>query len=274
MDTAHNRSAPILVFGTDTAGRHVTQRAREARNHGARRGIGDGLRGATYALPFFDERQRPFIIPKILPWVRSFIAFARRHRELLFDIPDIGCTLDEGDYAPAQIAPLFAGAPQNCRFTDPVFAAAIPRPRHIHRVIVAGSRSLKNADQIGGYLARLIKPEHGSLEIVHGDADGVDAIAGIWASSCHLTVTPMPALWDVFQGPHVVRQVGRSGREYNRLAGYDRNARLAAYGTRLIALWDGHSRGTQQMVLCARAAGLPVLVERLGAPLASPRHSG
>ncbi len=69
---------------------------------------------------------------------------------------------------------------------------------------------------------------------------------------------PRPAPWDVLEVPVAQVRVRRDGTRYNAAAGMARNAWMAAYGTHLVAFWDGKSPGTRGMIRLAEACGLPV----------------
>lgn len=113
------------------------------------------------------------------------------------------------------------------------------------RLIVAGSRditdrrivreAIEDADLLFGPVD----------EIVHGGARGVDSIAhDIAKAKGFPKVTPMHAEWD----------------KYGKAAGPKRNAKMAEYGDALVAVWDGKSPGTHDMIERAMARGLDVLV--------------
>jgi hypothetical protein len=117
----------IFVFGSNLAGRHGKGTALDAKQrHGAIYGQGIGLQGRSYAIPTKDGRNRaiPLADPsQTLPLstikrhVDTFLAFAASRPDLSFIVTPIGCGL--AGYTPAQIAPMFAGAPDNC---------VLPRP--------------------------------------------------------------------------------------------------------------------------------------------------
>lgn len=77
--------------------------------------------------------------------------------------------------------------------------------------------------------------------IVHGDARGVDRAAGEVCDGRWL-VEKEPAKWD----------------ELGKAAGPIRNKTMALYSQALIAVWDGASPGTKNMIEVARAEGLRV----------------
>ena len=103
----------IFVFGSNLAGRHGAGSAKEAReNWGASLGIGEGCTGRAYAIPTKDFSLRVLPLASIKAAVACFLLYAREHPELTFRIVAIGCGL--AGYTPAQIAPFFAEAPENC----------------------------------------------------------------------------------------------------------------------------------------------------------------
>lgn len=104
----------IFVFGSNEAGRHGKGAALHARNHcGAIYGQGEGLQGQSYAIPTKDAHLRTLPVPVIASYVARFLAFARARPGMRFELTPIGCGL--AGYKPADIAPLFADAPDNVR---------------------------------------------------------------------------------------------------------------------------------------------------------------
>jgi hypothetical protein len=107
----------IFVFGSNLAGRHGKGAALCARQrHGAVYGQGTGLQGRSYAIPTKDERLNTLPLPLISRYVEQFKAFAAQNPAMTFEVTPIGCGL--AGYAPAQIAPLFSNAPDNCILPD------------------------------------------------------------------------------------------------------------------------------------------------------------
>ena len=85
-------------------------------------------------------------------------------------------------------------------------------------------------------------------EIVHGGARGVDAAAG-----------------RVCDGHWPIRVFAADWTANGVLAGPIRNREMAKYADALIAIWDGNSRGTANMIHEARRLGLKVYVRKIGA---------
>lgn len=115
MGERRQQSGPeSFVFGSNLAGRHTEADALTAlRKHGAVYGRGVGPQGRSYALPVRDEQDRLLPLPIIQRYVEAFLRFAATHRELRFHVTRVGVGRDA--YRDEEIAPLFAGAPPNCR---------------------------------------------------------------------------------------------------------------------------------------------------------------
>lgn len=103
----------IFVFGSNLAGRHGKGAALTAlHHHGAVYGYGVGHHGNSYAIPTKDHRLVPLSLWHIQGYVRDFLAYAKQHPELSFQVTKIGCGL--AGYAEKEIMPFFANAPENC----------------------------------------------------------------------------------------------------------------------------------------------------------------
>lgn len=111
------------------------------------------------------------------------------------------------------------------------------------KVIIAGSRNireliiLETAIDESGW-ADDIK------EVVSGCAKGVDTLGEEWAYKTHRPVKRFPADWE----------------NYGRSAGIRRNCSMAAYADALLAVWDGQSKGTANMIAEAKKQKLKVFV--------------
>ena len=93
----------VFVFGSNAQGKHMGGAARVAmEKFGAVWGVGEGLRGSSYALPTMEG------LDSMAAAVGRFIAFAREHSDLRFLVTAVGCGI--AGYRPEQIAPLFAEA--------------------------------------------------------------------------------------------------------------------------------------------------------------------
>lgn len=85
-------------------------------------------------------------------------------------------------------------------------------------------------------------------EIVSGGASGVDALGARWAKEHDIPVKYFKARWDL----------------HGKAAGPIRNGEMAVYADALVAIWDGKSPGTMNMISQAGKTGVRVFVKRFG----------
>lgn len=114
------------------------------------------------------------------------------------------------------------------------------------KIIIAGSRSITDYEKLASVMSQLtagVSPRN-AYEIVSGGADGVDQLGERWAEEYDCPVARFEADWD----------------KYGKSAGPIRNEKMAVYADILIALWDGESAGTENMIDVALNEGLEVHV--------------
>lgn len=115
------------------------------------------------------------------------------------------------------------------------------------KTIIAGSRWIEGTAVLF-YLNRVIRELPWKItEVVSGRAPGVDSVGELWARSRRIRVMPFSPIWY----PNGV---------FDRRAGFKRNAQMADYADALLAIWDGHSHGTEDMIERAHSKGLLVEV--------------
>lgn len=125
------------------------------------------------------------------------------------------------------------------------------------KTIIAGTRygitldDVKQAIKLSGYSI------HG---VVSGGAKGADYLGECWAEIRRLPVRRFPALWADMSAKPMRAKTRPDGTRYNELAGLNRNEEMAGYADALIAVWDGKSTGTQDMIRRATKHGLKVFV--------------
>lgn len=112
------------------------------------------------------------------------------------------------------------------------------------KVIIAGSRDITRRDWVDQAMAEFIKQFGAPTQIVSGGARGADALGVDWAIANKVPFKYFLADWD----------------RYGRLAGHIRNLEMAKYADGLCAIWNGHSRGTANMIHNARTYKLKVYV--------------
>jgi len=109
------------------------------------------------------------------------------------------------------------------------------------RTIIAGSRNITDQTTVDWAIARSMIH---ITSVVSGCAAGVDTLGEAWALKNGIPVTKFPAQWE----------------RYGRAAGPKRNLEMAKNADALIAVWDGSSRGTQNMIDLAENRGLRVFI--------------
>lgn len=112
----------VFVFGSNLAGRHGGGAAKAAlEKFGAKWGVGFGPTGGSFAIPTKDCAIESLPLNIIKAHVDLFVMYAKEHTEKQFFVTRVGCVL--AGYSDAEIAPMFADAPENC---------SIPEPWRIH----------------------------------------------------------------------------------------------------------------------------------------------
>lgn len=87
-------------------------------------------------------------------------------------------------------------------------------------------------------------------EVVSGCASGVDTLGEQWAYHHGIPVMPFPVAKTDWQ-------------EKGRAAGPIRNSAMAEYADALIAVWDGKSTGTADMIKKAKTKRLSLYVHKI-----------
>ena len=104
-----------FVFGSNEAGVHGAGAASFAyEKKGARYGKSYGHYGNSFAIPTKDEYIETMPLDHIQEYVTGFLAYAKGHRKVKFQVTCIGCGL--AGYRHEDIAPMFRMAPSNCYF--------------------------------------------------------------------------------------------------------------------------------------------------------------
>lgn len=117
------------------------------------------------------------------------------------------------------------------------------------KVIIAGSRHFYDYSVLCRFCDKVLKNkvlEGEEIEIVSGRCYGVDLLGERYASERKFKIKAFPADWSV----------------YGQGAGIIRNEQMAKYADALIAIWDGSSRGTANMIANAAAENLLIRVLR------------
>ena len=112
------------------------------------------------------------------------------------------------------------------------------------QTIIAGSRNLEDYNLV---IEAVSKAPWEPTVVVSGGAKGIDSLAEQWAVATGIPCEKYPANW----------------KKYGRAAGPIRNKEMAEKAEALIAIWDGKSNGTKNMIALARKAELSIFVYRV-----------
>lgn len=111
------------------------------------------------------------------------------------------------------------------------------------RIIICGGLSFHDNDLFGTYVDDIIQ-QFPNCEIISGHARGADTLGEEYAKQHNIPLKVFPAEWN----------------KYGKAAGPIRNGQMLKYAiaedAMVIAFWDGHSRGTKNMLDQARRAGV------------------
>jgi hypothetical protein len=113
------------------------------------------------------------------------------------------------------------------------------------KTIIAGSRSASREDVSNAM--RNCPFTYLVSTVISGTARGADTFGEDWALANEINIVRFPADWAKFK----------------RAAGPIRNKEMAEFGEALIAVWDGRSPGTKNMIKNARHLGLKVYIWNL-----------
>ena len=129
------------------------------------------------------------------------------------------------------------------------------------KVIIAGSREINEYSII---VSAIQESNFDITEVVSGGARGVDSLAERYANENKITFKKFVAYWNDLDLPGVRVKTNNQGKKYNVLAGIWRNREMALYGDALIAIWDGKSRGTKNMIDEAKKKNLKIYIYHYG----------
>lgn len=113
------------------------------------------------------------------------------------------------------------------------------------KTIIAGMRDYDSPETVER-LAAHVHEMYPITEVISGGAKGVDRFGEAWAEKSGIPITPFPADWD----------------KYGKSAGPVRNAEMASAADALLAVWDGESRGTRDMIRKAYKKDLRIWIYR------------
>jgi len=127
------------------------------------------------------------------------------------------------------------------------------------RTIIAGSRDLLG-DNLEHVRRACFYAQFGVTVVISGTCRGIDKAGECWALQNGLLIEQYPADWKNITRPGAVIRYDKYGRPYDAAAGNFRNKQMSQVADALIAVWDGKSPGTRDMVAIMKAAGKRVYV--------------
>ena len=130
------------------------------------------------------------------------------------------------------------------------------------KLAIIGSRTIKDYSYLGVIIYDFFYSVESGFkfsEIVSGGAGGMDFLAKDFAQKNNIKYKEFPAAWyDLSQTPCKIKK-DRNGRDYNVLAGYNRNSLIIDYANAVLAITTGSS-GTEDSISKARKAKKPVFI--------------
>ncbi len=112
------------------------------------------------------------------------------------------------------------------------------------RVIIAGGRDFQDYSLLQQTINDFLNCISDKIVIICGKARGADTLGEQYANERGYAVRDYPADW----------------HQYGKAAGYIRNKEMAQNADALVAFWDGHSRGTKNMIELAQRNRLELRV--------------
>lgn len=112
------------------------------------------------------------------------------------------------------------------------------------KVIIAGTRDFDNRDEV---FKAIEQSGFDITEVVLGASGAVDLWGQDWAIGNRMPYKLFPPDW----------------KQYGRAAGPIRNQLMAEYADALIAVWDGKSPGTKNMIMFAKEYKLKIYVHEV-----------
>jgi hypothetical protein len=129
------------------------------------------------------------------------------------------------------------------------------------RILIAGSRSFDDYSMLRRkVVVHLINNSipMRDVVIISGRAAGADALGEQFAERFGLPVETYPAAWNDLSAEPCIIGTNKHGRQYNKLAGMNRNKIMVDRADHIIVFWDGKSKGTKDDINLAKKAGKPL----------------
>lgn len=111
------------------------------------------------------------------------------------------------------------------------------------RVIIAGSRTVEEISEV---IKAIDASGFDIKTVLCGEAKGPDRLGKFWANLKDIPVESYIAQWSI----------------HGKAAGFLRNEEMAKHADALIAIWDGESKGTADMIERAKKYNLKIYIHK------------
>jgi len=123
-------------------------------------------------------------------------------------------------------------------------------------VAIIGSRSFENYELLK---FKLLPYKASITKIVSGGALGADKLGEIFAKEFNIPTEIFEAEWENFAEPCKIKK-NSYGKEYNALAGFNRNTKIIEKANLVAVFWDGKSPGTRDSMKKAHQMKKDILI--------------
>lgn len=129
------------------------------------------------------------------------------------------------------------------------------------KTIIAGSRQVSDFIWFNNVLISVLHENNINLsEIVSGTAKGADQFGERFGAENNIPVKKFPADWNNLNVENCSIGTNTKGYKYNKVAGHQRNQKMADYSDLLIAFHYDNSTGTKDMINRMKKLKKPVIV--------------
>lgn len=121
-----------------------------------------------------------------------------------------------------------------------------------YRIVVFGSRSYNNYNEFSGFIKDMVHALEVDLKeilFISGKAwKGADNMIIQWCREYDVDWKEYPANWDDLEAEGAVIRTNRQGKQYNAIAGHQRNQAMAEISNLAWGFYDNKSPGTRDMI--------------------------
>lgn len=133
-----------------------------------------------------------------------------------------------------------------------------------HKVLISGSRQYKDYNQFKSLIEEFISRynlERDNTVFISGKAsNGADLFIINYCESNSYNWVEFPAEWENLTKEPVKIKINKAGKEYNALAGFNRNKNMVDICNLAAFFWDGISPGTKDAISQIKQKTVPHVV--------------